>query len=168
MPPARLTLPPEAASVPTARRFVRATLRALGLDGACEVAEVLVSELATNAVLHARTEFTVEVEAEDERVQILVTDGSGVVPRQRSYGPESTTGRGIGLVDALSTSWGVERAPVGKTVWFVVPAEGDLGHGPEDAADLDEDTLLAAFDEPEVDGPAPTQVLAWSDLRAAA
>jgi anti-sigma regulatory factor (Ser/Thr protein kinase) len=55
----QLTFPAEVSSVPAARRFARDSLIALGAAGACDDAEMLVCERATNAVLHARTSFTV-------------------------------------------------------------------------------------------------------------
>ena len=51
-----------------------------------------------------------------------VVDGSAMSPRTRRFSVESTTGRGLGLVEELSTRWGVEKRPDGKTVWFEVPA----------------------------------------------
>jgi anti-sigma regulatory factor (Ser/Thr protein kinase) len=144
------TLPADAASVPTARRFVRTTLERLGLTAAWEAAEMLVSEVVTNAVLHAKTVFTVEVVRDGDLVRVGVTDLSPAVPRQRTYGTDSTTGRGLRLVATLAVAWGVERTGRGKTVWFEVPAAGDAGTvvpSWEDGEDLD--ALLAGFDDPD-------------------
>ena len=140
------TFPAEPASVPSARRFVRGTLDGMGLSAAWDAAEVLVSEVATNAVLHARSEFTVEVERAGEVVRVSVLDRSVVVPRQRTYGTQSTTGRGLRLVATLAVAWGVDRSAGGKAVWFEVRTAGDTGAlvEPWDSS-ADVDALLAAF-----------------------
>lgn len=160
----------ETASVPAARRFVRATLQDLELLSAWDAAEMLVSELVTNAVLHARTSFTVSVERHDQAVRVSVTDLSSATPRQRSYGNDSTTGRGLRLVATIALSWGVDRTVAGKTVWFEVRAAGDAGveTAPWDEA-IDVDALLVAFDDTGGDGGdgglTPTSG-AWSDQTA--
>ena len=142
------SFPAEAASVPTARRFVRGTLAELGLTAAWDAAELLVSEVVTNAVLHARTEFSVEVERDGDLVRISVHDRSPAVPRPRSYGPESTTGRGMRLVATFAGAWGVDRRDGGKVVWFEVRAAGDVDRLVEPwATDTDLDALLAGFDD---------------------
>ena len=145
---ASLTLPAETSSVPTARRFVRTTLEGLGLLAAYEAAELLVSEFVTNAVLHARTEFTVEVLRDGDTVRVSVMDLSPATPRERRYGTDSTTGRGLRLVATLAVAWGVDRTAAGKTVWFEVLAVGDAGSVEEPwEADTDLDTLLASFED---------------------
>lgn len=141
-----LTLPPATDSVPTARRFVVEALTALGAPGACDDAAALVSELATNAVIHARTPFTVVVDRDGDTVRVGVQDSSLVAPRRRAYGLDATTGRGLRLVTTLSSDWGVTADSTGKIVWFTLPCEG----GPTAEAwyaDADLDALLGAFDE---------------------
>lgn len=173
---ASTSLPAEPASVPAARRFVRAVLQGSGLQAAWETAQMLVSEVATNAVLHARTAFTVEVVRDGERVRVSVTDLSPAVPRQRSYGADSATGRGLRLVDTFAAAWGVDRQPGGgKTVWFEVPTAGDSATVPDSwLFDEDPEAILAGFDEP-ADGAGPAQarlarvrMAGGSSLRAAA
>ena len=145
---ASTTFPAEASSVPAARRFVRSALEGLGLDAAYQAAEMLVSEVVTNAVLHARTEFTISVLREGDVVRVSVMDLSPAVPKQRAYGTDSTTGRGLRLVATLSVAWGVERSLRGKTVWFEVLAAGDADRVVEPwDADVDLDALLAGFDD---------------------
>lgn len=112
-----LTLPAAARSPSRARAFVGATLREWGLDDDADVL-LAVSELVTNALLHARTPMTVRVTSEgDGVVLIAVTDGSVVPPRGRRFTVESGTGRGLRLLDSLSEEWGVETHGSGKTVW---------------------------------------------------
>jgi anti-sigma regulatory factor (Ser/Thr protein kinase) len=142
------TLPPVPRSVPEARRFVCETLTALGAPGACDDAAALVSELATNAVLHARTQFTIAVTRDAETVRIWVHDLSAVLPRQRTYGVDSTTGRGIRLIASLASDWGVDREVTGKSIWFELPTDGTTSVN-SDIGDttIDIEALLAYGDD---------------------
>jgi anti-sigma regulatory factor (Ser/Thr protein kinase) len=122
-----LELPPTTDSVPVARRFVRARL----VEGATDVdtATLLVSEVVTNAILHARTTVRVTVEVADEFVRIAVRDGSPVQPRVHSFSSTSATGRGLRLLDRLARRWGVYSDPAtgGKVVWFEVGEPSTAG-----------------------------------------
>jgi anti-sigma regulatory factor (Ser/Thr protein kinase) len=141
--------------VPAARRFVREALAELGLQEAYDAAEMLVSEVVTNAVLHAKTDFTVAVAGDGDAVRVSVSDRSPAVPHQRRYGTDATTGRGMRLVATLATAWGVDRQTGSKTVWFEVPAGGEAAQVPEPwDADVDLDAVLAGFDDLDADGPA--------------
>ncbi len=122
-----LLLDPLASTVAAARRHVRLALQELDADELEESAELGVSELVTNALLHARTPFSVGVcVMPSGRVRIGVTDTSGRALRLRRPGTAATTGRGLRLLESVSTAWGVEALPEerggGKTVWFE-PAE---------------------------------------------
>ena len=143
------TFPPAPASVRAARCFVGSVLAEWGLRAAYDAAEMLVSEVVTNAVLHARTPFTVTVTRSADAVRVSVNDGSPAVPQQRMYGPDATTGRGMRLVASLSLRWGVEPDDAGgKEVWFEVSTAGDAGQMVEAwEDDVDVDALLAAFDD---------------------
>jgi anti-sigma regulatory factor (Ser/Thr protein kinase) len=142
------TLEPEPANVPIARRFVRDLLVEWGAAAACDTVEVLVTEVATNAVLHARTPFTVEVSRDGATVRVCVLDLSPAPARMRRYGADSTTGRGLRLVASLASDWGVEPQTPGKVIWFEVPAAGDSGETVEAwEDDVDVDALLAQFDD---------------------
>lgn len=151
MSPRDTTLPPEATSVPLARRFVRDALTSLQAAGACDIAESLVSELATNAVLHARTPFTVEATRDGDVIRVCVLDASPVPARLRTYGRESTTGRGLRLVASLAADWGVQPQGPGKIVWFEVPADGAEGDVVNWDDELDVEVLLASFDDASAD-----------------
>jgi hypothetical protein len=89
---------------------------------------LLVTELSTNAVLHAATAYRVSLNQRDDgTIRIGVSDGSPRKPRARYYGVDATTGRGLGLVGSLSAAWGTSVLPGGKTVWCDVrpdPPEG--------------------------------------------
>lgn len=118
-----LVLEPTARSAATARRYVREAVRGLGAEELEESAELGVSELVANAVLHARTAFTLTVGATvDGRVRVAVTDSSSALVRPRHLAVTSTTGRGLQLVASVSSAWGVDELPAdrgpGKTVWF--------------------------------------------------
>ena len=151
-----LTLPAVPDSVPQARRFIRECAVAFGADGACDDAETLVSELATNVVLHAKTDFTVTMSRTDATIRVRVFDLSSLLPRQRHYGPDSTTGRGILLVARLSLRWGVEPEGTGKAVWFELDVDGTspLADDVDDGMDID--ALLDGFDDPMDSGLAGT------------
>jgi anti-sigma regulatory factor (Ser/Thr protein kinase) len=130
-PQAQVELPPSADSVRTARRFLRETLASWDAEPLEWTASQAVSELVTNAVLHAGTPITVTLTLPgDGRLRVEVGDGSPRVPQQRRYGQRATTGRGIALVAGLAEAWGVETRPGGKTVWC------ELAVGPADDPDL--------------------------------
>ena len=122
----RLDLRAEPSSVGQARAFVTRVLREWGFDDAVEVAALLVSELATNAVLHARTAYAVVVTQRVEDLRVEVLDSSPVSPRHRQNSNSAATGRGVALVDRLATAWGTRRLDNGfaKGVWFTVPLTG--------------------------------------------
>lgn len=118
MPPLSKTLPPEPASAGAARRYVTKALHERGRDAFSDLAEVLVSELVTNAILHARTEFTIVLDVHADGVRVSVTDSSRAGAVRRSYSESATTGRGLALVEALAADWGSEQVDAGKRVWF--------------------------------------------------
>ncbi len=110
-------------SVSAARRFVVDVLARTARANAELVDDVgvIVSELATNCIRHARTGFVVTVDEQDEALRVEVTDSGAGVPALLSPGPREPTGRGLQLVQALSDAWGLVPAPRGgKTVWFTV------------------------------------------------
>jgi anti-sigma regulatory factor (Ser/Thr protein kinase) len=81
----------------------------------------MVSELATNALRHAETPFSVRVEQVPGTVRVEVADGGEGQPAVRSPEPSEPSGRGLRIVESLSESWGVTAASgAGKTVWFTV------------------------------------------------
>jgi anti-sigma regulatory factor (Ser/Thr protein kinase) len=108
--------------VAAARRFVVSAIQ--GSGQARDVSRLLVSEAATNALLHSASgdgdgSFSVEYLISDHLLRVEVHDGGGPTgPRRRVHHPESMTGRGLDLFDALSDRWGVDGGPAGWTVWF--------------------------------------------------
>jgi anti-sigma regulatory factor (Ser/Thr protein kinase) len=112
-------LAPDPISARAARQFVGDTLQQWGCEGATEVALLLTSELVTNAIIHARTNLAVRVAANERRLRVAVSDASHEPPRLRAGFPSlAEPGRGLPLVDALSSSWGVDWTVDGKAVWF--------------------------------------------------
>jgi anti-sigma regulatory factor (Ser/Thr protein kinase) len=120
---AHLSLPAQATAPARARRFVSATLAAWGVDGGDD-AVLVVSELATNALLHARSPMTVRLVEEDRALLLSVADESPVPPRAKSFSVESGTGRGLRLISSLASAWGVENVTGGKVVWCRIPLGG--------------------------------------------
>jgi anti-sigma regulatory factor (Ser/Thr protein kinase) len=104
-----------------ARRIVRRTLTAesnVHAD-AVETAVLLTSELVTNAIVHGSEDPTLLLDVSEDRIHIEVVDCEPtveLVPRTIDVMRES--GRGLAIVDALASTWGVEPRLVGKAVWF--------------------------------------------------
>lgn len=120
------TFAPAPESVSKARRFVVNAL-ADAPPPMQQAAAVVVSELATNCVVHARTTFQVSLSRTGQDVRLEVTDtGDGTVGLRRPTVTE-TSGRGLQMVDQLAVDWGVSYSPdrAAKTVWctFVLPAD---------------------------------------------
>lgn len=108
---------PAATSPRAARHFVADLLRRWGLDAHVEAATVIVSELSTNGVLHAKTPFEVILSRRGAALRIAVRDASSVMPVMSEHPIDETTGRGLAIVVALARDWGIEPEPTGKTVW---------------------------------------------------
>src|ERR1700712_1532110 len=115
-----LTATPAAASV--ARLFVRCLCEEWGVAAVADVAELLSSELVTNAVLHARSAIELEAACNGPHLRIDVRDcGPGpVAPTTLASSTEAEGGRGLAIVASLAASWGVEESSSGKSVWFTL------------------------------------------------
>jgi anti-sigma regulatory factor (Ser/Thr protein kinase) len=119
-----LRLPAATESVPVARRFARDELRASAAD--VDTVVLLVSELVTNAVLHARSDVVLTVDDQGAIARVEVSDASPLPPRLRNFAAESATGRGMKLLDRLAQRWGAgPREDGGKVVWFEVGAPSE-------------------------------------------
>lgn len=157
----------EADAVPAARRFARATTARVGLADLADTAELVASELVTNALLHGREPVRLTVVGHDSGVRIEVQDGSRDIPVRPRAGAEGMTGRGLALVDAVSQLWGVDPVDSGgKVVWAEITVDSAAAEEPTFGS-LDD--LLASFDDVEDEpgpqlytvafGDAPTQLL---------
>jgi anti-sigma regulatory factor (Ser/Thr protein kinase) len=114
----QVLLPPDTDSPRRARRFVEDAL----CDGApadvVELAVLLVSEVVTNAILHARSSVRVAITWDNQRLRVEVADKSAARPVARQFAPDSGTGRGLRLIEELSDAWGTQLVVDGKVVWF--------------------------------------------------
>lgn len=131
---AEISLTAEASSARAARRFVRSTLEDWSLSSLSSTAELMVSELVTNVVLHARTDLVVRLglrsTATSTLLRVGVHDGSPRPPRTMRYSDLAATGRGLRIVRTLATDSGVQTEPDGKTVWFELAVPSGSGTGP--------------------------------------
>jgi anti-sigma regulatory factor (Ser/Thr protein kinase) len=107
----------EPQSAPSARRFVLSKVGDQDEELTMHLS-TMVSELATNAILHAGTAFKVIVLQDGARIRVSVHDMSPAPPVMKSFGQDQPTGRGLVIVDSMADRWGVESENNGKTVWF--------------------------------------------------
>jgi anti-sigma regulatory factor (Ser/Thr protein kinase) len=114
---ATLQLSPHPSSARAAREFVRLTLESWNWTDQVEAAVLLTSELVTNAIIHAQSDVAVTVRGE-RCLKVLVCDESNDEPTWEQARDCSSDTRGLRLVDALATSWGVSPRERGKAVWF--------------------------------------------------
>jgi GAF domain-containing protein/anti-sigma regulatory factor (Ser/Thr protein kinase) len=126
---ARIALPADAGSARAARRFLAGVLSSWRMPEMLEGdAALLLSELATNAILHAKSPFTVIVRWDGQHLRVEVGDGSRSEPRMRLRKVEDAPGgRGLMLIDTMSSSWGIMPTARGKRVWFELPVPEPRG-----------------------------------------
>ena len=132
-------LPPDATSAGRARRLLRTALRGYDDEDTLDAAQLAISEIVTNALVHAGTSMRLRILVADRSLRVELTDGSPRLPSQRDFGTTAPTGRGLLLVEQLVSRWGAYPLPDGKVVWFEI----------NDASVLDE--LLPEPDEVEAD-----------------
>ena len=106
------------ASVTAARRFVRDVLSDRPPE-LVEAAELMASELATNCVRHAHTEFELAIHTHGQ-IRIEVSDRGEGRPTLLSPAEREVSGRGLRIVEAMADAWGVTPAAKGKAVWFTL------------------------------------------------
>ena len=116
--PLELTLPARAEAPQNARHAGRAAMTSWGLSEiAADTVELVLSELVTNAVLHTGSSSTLRLRVAGETVYVEVADDDSRPPRMRDPDDDEDGGRGLHLVEALSTRWGVRTTRTGKVVW---------------------------------------------------
>lgn len=113
-----MTVPSLPASIASVRRFAVGVCRSQGFGQLCDAVALLVSEVATNALVHGTGEVQVRVLAHGRVLRVEVADDSPRMPVPRAAGLLEEGGRGLALVASLSQDWGVQRQGVGKIVWF--------------------------------------------------
>jgi anti-sigma regulatory factor (Ser/Thr protein kinase) len=106
-------------SVRKARTFV-ANVFSQASEEERDRAVLITSELATNAVIHADSDFTVTTTASAAEIHVAITDTGGAVPLLQSPDQSQLHGRGLLITNSLADRWGVEIQSGGTTVWFVL------------------------------------------------
>jgi anti-sigma regulatory factor (Ser/Thr protein kinase) len=119
---ARWALPAALTSGAVARGQLRELLDGSGLCAVLDEAELLVTELINNAVVHARSDVLVHVEQHPDALRVAVSDRGRGRWRRRPAAPDATSGRGLLLVETLADTWGTAVEGETKTVWFELRA----------------------------------------------
>ena len=116
----RTELEGDPSQVARARKLVGDALSQWGIGGEdCEVTVLLVSELVTNALLHSRPPFELVATRDGNTLRVEMSDADPEGwPAIRPTRQDVPGGRGLRLVQTLARSWGTERDPRGKRVWF--------------------------------------------------
>lgn len=134
-----MLLQPEPISARIARHFVKAVLLESGRLGWIEAAELAVTEIVANAVLHAHTPLRVTTRLFGDELRVEVRDNNPALPLQRSYDLHASTGRGMEMVAAVTTAHGTRALGAdGKVVWFSISDTSssaqllDLWSGPDE------------------------------------
>jgi len=110
-------------AVPEARRALREFLIRRGRTACSDTAELLTSELVTNALIHTDNDAVLTATVSSHKLRVEVRDFARRRPRLRAPDVEDGThGRGLVLVQSLADAWGVRAHGVGKSVWFELDA----------------------------------------------
>ncbi|MGW3246239.1 SpoIIE family protein phosphatase [Streptomyces sp. NPDC001070] len=120
-------LPADPAAVSHARRHVARRLDAWGLAEAAPSTELIVSELVTNAIRHARPPVRLRLIRHDGGVTCEVSDSSSTSPHLRRARTFDEGGRGLFIVAQLTRRWGCRHTPQGKTIWAEHPCQAGTG-----------------------------------------
>jgi anti-sigma regulatory factor (Ser/Thr protein kinase) len=113
-------LPGDVTTPAAARRFVRSALESVEADPVViETAELLTTELVTNAIVHAGCKSHLFIRAAKGVVRVEITDPDDRLPAMAVPDTDAVGGRGLIIVNGLASAWGVEATTKGgKTVWF--------------------------------------------------
>ncbi|MGW0696798.1 MULTISPECIES: ATP-binding protein [unclassified Streptomyces] len=111
----------ELISVSRARRMVVAQVGEWGLNELADTVELLVSELVTNALCHARGPVRLNLQVRGSHLRCEVEDTNSEGPVRRTVCADAEGGRGMELLDLLAESWGSSSTATGKTLWFELP-----------------------------------------------
>ncbi|MGW0993666.1 ATP-binding protein [Streptomyces sp. NPDC002523] len=113
----------ELTSVRRARRLVTAQLGDWAVGHLTDTAELLVSEVVTNALCHTRGPLRLNLRLTHSRLLCEVEDTEPACPARNAVDPDAEGGRGIELLDLLADAWGSMGTATGKTIWFELKAE---------------------------------------------
>jgi serine phosphatase RsbU (regulator of sigma subunit)/anti-sigma regulatory factor (Ser/Thr protein kinase) len=141
---ASFELPRQPDAVRLARRFVEHQVAGSSAAAVVEDAALIAAEIITNAHEHGSPPVVVSVAITGKHVHLEVRDANPRRPIRPRASTTNMTGRGIALIDHLSTRWGVRREPTGKTVWADI---GPTAGVPETHPDVDVDALIEAWDD---------------------
>lgn len=135
-----VVLPALPSSAGTARRLLREALGPLARADSLDSAQLAVSEVVTNALVHAGTPVRLRILVTPHSIRVEVGDGSPRLPVNREHAPISATGRGLHLVSEVADSWGVYRDDGGKVVWFELtePPNVSAGESPPETDEGEE------------------------------
>lgn len=124
-PTASLTLPMDAVAAARSRAFVEQAHCRTHAASVLDDARLLISELVSNAVRHGSPPITTEIECRGSAgLHVRVSDAAPGAPVVRDADDDAVSGRGMRLVDLLSSAWGVEPGQAGKAVWFQLGPAG--------------------------------------------
>ena len=111
-------------AVPEARHALRELLHNWGKPGRSDIAELLTSELVTNALVHTDDDAVLTATVGPDGLHVEVRDFVAQLPRpEPARTDDSTGGRGLFLVQSLADAWGIRPHGIGKAVWFELGAE---------------------------------------------
>ncbi|MFM9444325.1 ATP-binding protein [Streptomyces acidiscabies] len=111
-------------AVPDARHALRELLHTWGKPGRSDIAELLTSELVTNALLHTDDDAVLTATVGPDGLHVEVRDFVDRLPQPEApHADDGTHGRGLLLVQALADAWGVRPHGIGKAVWFELDAD---------------------------------------------
>lgn len=113
----RVVLPATPIAARRARQIVAERCAAWDSD-LVETAQLLTSELVTNAVIHGRSDVSLQVSVEGDLLRVDVSDDNSRHPQPQPLDAEALDGRGLQIVQLLAARWGVADDPLGKRVWF--------------------------------------------------
>jgi anti-sigma regulatory factor (Ser/Thr protein kinase) len=125
----RVHLAPDLGATATARQVVEDACLAWALDHVVDIAQLIITELMSNVVRHARTDMEISLSARTGSLRLAVRDGNPVAPELGPRdGTMAETGRGLLVIQALSAEWGTTPDEGGKVVWAILSTRGGDHH----------------------------------------
>ena len=135
-------LAPEVTSASRARALLRRVLSGHDREDALDPAQLAMSEIVTNALVHAGTPMRLRILLAPHGLRVELADGSQRMPARREFGSAAATGRGLHLVDELASRWGAYPAGEGKVVWFEIGDDEHAWDVPDPGATADSDIVV--------------------------